>query len=115
MATLEAANHHEVLGVPMDDARKARLVTQRLGTTAYAAGAQTVATGRFDDVEGVRSVARDTTVDAHLLEREPLTPICTDHGQTGGAALKRLHLHHLGDPSRHCSASSHVSTLPDVE
>ena len=98
LVALEAVEHHEVVEVPVYYAGEAALAAQRVGFVAAALGDKAVAPGGPDHVPGVRAVPGDAAVRAHLLQGHPLAVICQHHGEAGGAALQRLHLHDDGDP-----------------
>ena len=53
---------------------------------------ETVLPGRLQDIGGLRAIARDTTLDAHLLERHETPVVGKNGGQCGGSALGILHL-----------------------
>ena len=93
LARLEAVQHHEVIEVPVDDAREGGVLLQVLHFQPVAVRLQAVVLCGNEHVFHVGAVAGDAAVQAHLLQRHPLLIIGQDHRETGRAALQRFHLH----------------------
>ena len=88
---LDAFQHHEMIEVPVDDARHRHFV-QRRGLLAEALGDKTEAARRLDDVARLAAVARDPAGDAQLLQRDPRAVVGKHHRQRRGPAFDRFHL-----------------------
>ena len=79
--------------IPVYDTRKLRLFHEDLRFDLVTVRIESVVTRRLEDIGSIGTVPGHTAVHSDLFERDPLFVICKDHGQTGGAALQRFHLH----------------------
>ena len=91
VATVDTFQHHEMVEVPVDDARHRQFV-QRRRLLAKPLGVEAEGTRGANDVARLAAVARDAAGDAELLQRNPGAVVGEHHGQRCGTALDGFHL-----------------------
>lgn len=91
---MEAAQNHEVVEVPVEDAGELPVGLQVLGLKAVALGGEPVVPGGPEEVPGVGPVPGHAAVPPDLLQGNPFSIVSQNHGQAGRAALQGLQLHH---------------------
>src|SRR6201981_2161708 len=88
---VDALQHHEMIEIPVDDARRRHRV-QRRRLEAEALCDKPIAPRGPDDIARLAAVARDAAGDTKLFQRNPGAVMGKHDRKRGGAAFDRLHL-----------------------
>ena len=93
LAALEAAKHHKMIEIPVDNAGERSLFLERIRLIPITLGCQAIAAGSPKHVFRIGAVPGNAAVGANLLQRNPFFIIRQDHCQRGRTAFEGLHLH----------------------